>query len=72
MGSLSEVLGRPVPFDWAASRIAKGFSRFFRIGLEPFCLDEEAWQKISAIEAERYGNDKWTFKQRNPRSSFPI
>ena len=63
MTSLSEALGRPVTFDWAASRFAQGFSKFFGVKLEPLSLDEKAWQEISEIEAERYGNDAWTLKR---------
>jgi lipoate-protein ligase A len=63
MSSLSEVLGRPVAFDWAASRFSQGFSMFFGVKLEPLSLDEKAWQEISGIEAERYGNRAWTLKR---------
>ncbi len=63
MSSLSEVLGRPVAFDWAASRFSQGFSMFFGVKLEPLSLDEKAWQEISGIEAERYGNHAWTLKR---------
>jgi lipoate-protein ligase A len=60
---LSEALGRPVAFDWAASRFSLGFSEFFGVKLEPLSLDDEAWQEISGIEAKRYGNDAWTFRR---------
>jgi lipoyl(octanoyl) transferase len=63
MTSLSEALGRPVAFDWAASRFSQGFSKFFGVKLEPLSLDEKAWQVIAGIEAERYGNDAWTLKR---------
>jgi lipoate-protein ligase A len=63
MISLSEALGRPVAFDWAASRFSLGVSEFFGVKLEPLSLDGEAWQEISGIEAERYGNDAWTLRR---------
>jgi len=63
MISLSEALGRPVDFDWAASRFSLGVSEFFGVKLEPLLLDGEAWQEISVIEAERYGNGAWTLKR---------
>jgi lipoate-protein ligase A len=63
MTSLSEAIGRPVAFDWAASRLSQGFSKFFGVKLEPLSLDEKAWQEISGIEAERYGKDDWTLKR---------
>ncbi len=63
MTSLSEALGRPVAFDWAALRFSLGFSQFFGVELEPLSLDEKAWQEISGIEAERYGNHAWTFRR---------
>ena len=63
MISLSEALGRPVAFDWAASRFSLGVSEFFGVKTKPLSLDGEAWQEISMIEAERYGNDAWTFRR---------
>ncbi len=63
MTSLSEALGRPVAFDWAASRFSQGFSKFFGVKLEPLSLDAKAWQEISGIEAERYANPAWTLKR---------
>ena len=63
MTSLSEALGRPVAFDWAALRFSQGFSKFFGVKLEPLSLDEKAWQEIFGIEAERYGNHAWTLKR---------
>jgi lipoate-protein ligase A len=63
MTSLSEALGRPVAFDWAASRFALGFSKFFGVKLDPLTFNKKAWQEISEIEAERYGNDAWTLRR---------
>ena len=63
MTSLSEALGRPVAFDWVAARLSLGVSEFFGIKLEPLSIDTAAWQEISAIEAERYGNDAWTLRR---------
>jgi len=63
MTSLSEALGRPVTFDWAAARFSLGVSEFFGVKLEPLSLDATAWQEISGIEAERYGNDAWTLRR---------
>jgi len=62
MTSLSEALGRPVAFDWAP-RGSPSDSPVLRIRLEPLILDEKAWQEISEIETERYGNDTWTLKR---------
>jgi len=63
MISLSEALGRPAAFDWVAARLSLGVSAFFGIKLEPLSLDTAAWQEISGIEAERYGNDAWTLRR---------
>jgi lipoate-protein ligase A len=63
MTSLSEALGRPVAFDWAASRFSLGFSEFFGVKLEPLSFDAAAWQEIFGIEADRYGNDAWTLRR---------
>lgn len=63
MTSLSEALGRPVAFDWAAARLSQGVAGFFGIKLEPLSLDASAWLEISGIEAERYGNDAWTLRR---------
>jgi lipoate-protein ligase A len=63
MTSLSEALGRPVTFDWAASRFSLGVSEFFGVKLEPLSLDAEVWKEIYGIEAERYGNDAWTLRR---------
>ena len=63
MTSLSEALGRPVAFDWAAARFSLGVSKFFGVKLEPLSFDAAAWQEISRIEAERYGNDAWTLRR---------
>ncbi len=63
MTSLSETLGRPAAFDWAASRFALGFSKFFGVKLDPLTFNKKAWQEISEIEAERYGNDAWTLRR---------
>ncbi len=63
MTSLSEALGRPVAFGWAAERLSQGVAGFFGIKLESLSLDASAWQEISGIEAERYGNDAWTLRR---------
>ena len=63
MTSLSDALGRPITFDWAALRFSQGFSKFFGVKLESLSLDEKAWQEISEIEAERYGSHTWTLRR---------
>jgi lipoate-protein ligase A len=63
MTSLSDALCRPITFDWAALRFSQGFSKFFGVKLEPLSLDEKAWQAITGIEAERYGNHTWSIKR---------
>ncbi len=61
MTSLAEALGRPVAFEWAAGQFSLGLSGFFGIVLEPLSLDGPANEEIARIEAERYGNESWTF-----------
>jgi lipoyl(octanoyl) transferase len=63
MTCLSEALGRPVPFDWAASRFAEGFAGHFGVFLEPLALSEDEDREISRIESERYGSDAWTLRR---------
>ena len=64
MTSLSEVLGRSVAFEWAASRFTMGISDFFGIKVEPYVFEEADRRAIARLEAERYGNDDWTFRER--------
>ncbi|MHB8095645.1 MAG: lipoate--protein ligase family protein, partial [Candidatus Aminicenantales bacterium] len=64
MTSLSEVLGRPATFEWAAFHFTMGISDFFGIKVEPYVFDEADRRAIARLEAERYGNDEWTFRAR--------
>jgi lipoate-protein ligase A len=67
MTSLSEELGRPVDFSEAADFLGRGFSEFFKIGLEPLIFDAADLDAVSALEASKYGNDLWTFSRRTAR-----
>lgn len=50
MISLSEALGRPVDFFWAAERLADGFRKVFAADLKPFDPAREDPAALSALE----------------------
>lgn len=60
MTSLTEALGRPVAFAWAAGLLSRGLAEFFGVAGEPFSPEGDAAGEIARIEAERYGNESWT------------
>jgi lipoate-protein ligase A len=62
MTSLSDALGRPVDFGWAAERLGRGFSDFFGVSLEPLVLGPEDTKAIADLCDSRYATDAWTFK----------
>jgi lipoyl(octanoyl) transferase len=63
MTCLSEALGRPVAFEWAAARFADGFEQFFGVEFEPLVLDADNEREVARIESERYGNSLWTLRR---------
>jgi len=65
MTSLSEALGRPVEFGWAAERLVAGFREFFHVDPGPLALTAEDEESIAAIERTKYGDDRWTLHGRS-------
>jgi lipoate-protein ligase A len=63
MTSLAEAVGRPVPFEEAADRLARGLAEFFAVRLEPFVLSAADRESAAALEALRYAHDDWTFRK---------
>jgi len=68
MTSLSEAVGRPVPFEEAADRLSRGLAEFFAVRLEPFVLSAADREAAAALETLRYANDDWTFRKPGART----
>ena len=61
MTSLAEALGRPVSFEWAAERFARGLlASSSGSPWSPCPWTGPPGEEIARIESERYGNDAWT------------
>jgi lipoate-protein ligase A len=60
--SLTEALGRTVSFDWAVNYFVEGLSEFFQVSFQKLGFSAEEMEKIKGIEAARYANPDWTFR----------
>jgi len=68
MTSLSELLGRPVSFDWAVERLLEGFAEFFGATFERLSFTPEEREAIRRLQRQKYEDAGWTFRQLGPAS----
>lgn len=60
MTSLSEALGKKVPFEWAVECLTNGFSEFFGVRFKKKVFSEREMEEITKIQKECYENRLWT------------
>jgi len=68
MTSLSELLGRPVSFNWAVARLIEGFAEFFGATFERLSFTPEEREAIRRLQRQKYEDADWTFRQLGPAS----
>jgi lipoate-protein ligase A len=60
--TLSEVLGREVPWEEAAQAVAGGFARALDLQLEPGALTTWEVETAHRLRQEKYAAEEWTFR----------
>jgi len=64
MTSLSELLGRPVSFEWAVERLLEGFVEFLGVQFERQSFTPEEREAVRRLQRQKYEDPAWTFRPR--------
>jgi lipoate-protein ligase A len=62
MTSLSEVLGKPIGFEWAVEKLVAGFEEFFRICFISFKFCRNDLDMILSFQKKKYDNQGWIIR----------
>ncbi|MBM3311949.1 MAG: lipoate--protein ligase family protein [Candidatus Aminicenantes bacterium] len=62
MISLSEALGRPVDFVWAAEHLVAGLVEFFGVDFAPLVWTNADGAAVERLSEEKYAAESWTWR----------